>query len=352
MRSLPAVVLFVAGTIWEIVFGLDHFVANFIIIILIAYLSAAFGLKGGLIGALAIFLDVIFTIFLTGRQPFELSGMNLFIRLAGYAMFGLIFGYLFEIRIKETNIIKNLLYSSCKNASLTLRAFAKSVSSKDDVTGTHCERVAHNCYALSTVFYEAQKDREVAYWSGLLHDIGKIGIEDSILKKTGKLTAEEYKKIQEHPVIGHDILVGPFEHLSTILHGIRHHHERYDGTGYPDGLKGENIPLIGRITAVVDVFEALTTERPYKKAFPVPKALAILDEGRGSHFDPRIVDAFVKLLGEGKIAIDTGAFYFTLPEMLPMASIFKIHRSLAEFSKIETHWFNGVLNNISGSDKM
>lgn len=348
VRSLPAVSLFLLGTIWELNSEMDHFVANLLIISIIAYLSAAFGLKGGLIAALVIFLDVVLLAHVTGRQPFELSGLNLLVRLAGYAALAVFFGCLFEARIKKTEIIESVLYSSCKNASLSLRAFAKAVSSKDDVTGSHCERVAHNCYALAMELCPLEKDRVMAYWSGLLHDIGKIGIDDLVLKKAGKLTDEEYKVIQNHPSIGYDILVTPFEFLESILHGIRHHHERFDGTGYPDGLKGEEIPLVGRIAAVVDVFEALTTVRPYKKAFPISKALAILNEGKGTHFDPQVVDAFVKLLNEGKIAVDTGPLYYAVPEMLPIGSIFKLHKGLAEFNKLEASWFNHVLDDISG----
>ncbi|HIJ84919.1 MAG: Two-component system response regulator [Magnetococcales bacterium] len=127
-----------------------------------------------------------------------------------------------------------------------------------------------------------------------MHDVGKIGIPDAILLKPGRLTEEEFAEIRKHPGIGAEILGGVLEEpLITARTIALTHHERWDGRGYPQGLKGEEIPLAGRVCAVVDVFDALVSSRPYKKAWSVEEAVALLVKDRGSHFDPQVVDAFV-----------------------------------------------------------
>lgn len=131
--------------------------------------------------------------------------------------------------------------------------------------------------------------------AGLLHDLGKIKIPDEILYKPGKLTAEEYEIMKLHPVYGEEMLF-PIDSLRHLCPAVRGHHERWDGKGYPDGLEGENIPLAARIIAVADVYDALAAERPYKAGMPVAKVQAILREGKGTHFDPDLVDAFDRVL--------------------------------------------------------
>ncbi|HXE72142.1 MAG TPA: HD-GYP domain-containing protein, partial [Candidatus Nitrosotenuis sp.] len=131
--------------------------------------------------------------------------------------------------------------------------------------------------------------------AGLLHDIGKVRVPPEILFKPGRLTEEEYEIMKMHPVYGEQI-VYPIASLRHLCPTIRGHHERWDGKGYPDGLKGENIPLPARVIAVADVFDALAAERPYKKGMPLAKVVEILKEGRGTHFDPDLVDAFVRVV--------------------------------------------------------
>ncbi|HEX7026006.1 MAG TPA: HD domain-containing phosphohydrolase, partial [Gammaproteobacteria bacterium] len=130
-----------------------------------------------------------------------------------------------------------------------------------------------------------------------MHDIGKIGIPDSILLNPGKLSKEEWAVMRRHPVIGAEIIG---EHKSRLLEWARiialTHHEKWDGSGYPQGLAGKEIPLIGRIVAIADVFDALTTERPYKKAWPDQEALDYLNDQRGTHFDPELVELFFSIL--------------------------------------------------------
>ncbi len=131
--------------------------------------------------------------------------------------------------------------------------------------------------------------------AGLLHDIGKVQIPPEILYKPGKLTPEEYDIIKMHPIYGEEI-VRPIASLRYLCPTIRGHHERWDGKGYPDGLSGEEIPLAARIIAVADVFDALAADRPYKRGMEVGKVEQILEEGRGSHFDPSLVDAFLDII--------------------------------------------------------
>jgi len=141
----------------------------------------------------------------------------------------------------------------------------------------------------------SQAEREELVYLCLLHDIGKIGIPDNILNKPGKLTPEEFEIMKRHAEIGEKI-ISPLEMLKKLKPLIRHHQEFYNGTGYPDGLHGEAIPLACRILAVVDTFDAMTTDRPYRKALPVEAAIAELHRCSGSQFDPKIVDVFIRIL--------------------------------------------------------
>ena len=132
-------------------------------------------------------------------------------------------------------------------------------------------------------------------WGALLHDIGKIGIPDQILHKPGKLTEEEWEIMKKHPEYAFDVL-SSIDYLSPSLDIPRYHHERWDGSGYPEGLEGEDIPLAARIFAVVDVWDALRSDRPYRKAWSDQKAREYLREQAGKEFDPRIVDAFLDMI--------------------------------------------------------
>ena len=132
-----------------------------------------------------------------------------------------------------------------------------------------------------------------------MHDIGKVGTPDNILLKPGKLNVAEFEIMKQHAAIGHQILAGSSSPLLQLAAEIAlSHHEKYDGSGYPSGLAGDAIPLVGRIVAVADVFDALTSSRPYKKAWEVEKAVALLKENRGTHFDPACIDAFLKNFDE------------------------------------------------------
>ncbi len=136
--------------------------------------------------------------------------------------------------------------------------------------------------------------------SGNLHDIGKIGIPDNILLKPGRVTEGEYEVIKKHPIIGSSI-IGHFGMWTDEQKVIRHHHERWDGNGYPDKLKGEEIPFLSRILSVADVYDALTSDRSYRKRLQENVAVGMIKENRGGQFDPKIVDVFLKLHNQGKL---------------------------------------------------
>jgi HD-GYP domain-containing protein (c-di-GMP phosphodiesterase class II) len=141
------------------------------------------------------------------------------------------------------------------------------------------------------------QQRSDLYLAGLLHDIGKIGIDDVVLKKTGPLTPEEYHKIQEHVEIGVTILKD-LKKLHHILPGVKHHHERLDGAGYPDRLAGDGIPLEARILAVADSFDAMSSNRPYRKQLTPTQIDEILHKGRGTQWDPKVIDALNSCRGD------------------------------------------------------
>lgn len=175
--------------------------------------------------------------------------------------------------------------------------FAATLDARDSYTAGHSERVAGYSVELARALGLPEDEIELLNKSALLHDIGKIGVRDDVLLKEGKLTDEEFAQIQEHPSIGIHILnqVTLPESLQPILTGVRSHHERIDGRGYPDGLVGEDIPLFGRIMAIADAYDAMTSDRPYRKGMPIEKALAILESGRGTQWDAAFVDVFIEL---------------------------------------------------------
>jgi HD-GYP domain-containing protein (c-di-GMP phosphodiesterase class II) len=137
------------------------------------------------------------------------------------------------------------------------------------------------------------EERQSVELAGLLHDVGKIGVPGTILRKPGPLTDDEYDAIKQHAALG-DAIVRDLPNVDAVKAGVRHHHERWDGTGYIDGLAGEDIPLIARIVSVADAFSAMTTTRPYRKALTVAEALRRLREASGTQLDPRLVTAFVE----------------------------------------------------------
>lgn len=172
-----------------------------------------------------------------------------------------------------------------------VRSLIYAIEAKDIYTRGHSERVNQYCMMMSERLSITEGEKDSLHWASILHDIGKIGIPESVLSKPGRLTADEYSVIKGHPKKGYEILE-PIEQLQSSLIGILHHHERYDGRGYPQGLKGDGIPLIGRIIAVADTFDAITSDRPYRTAKTPEEALVIMEEVAGSQLDYDLVELF------------------------------------------------------------
>jgi HD-GYP domain-containing protein (c-di-GMP phosphodiesterase class II) len=187
------------------------------------------------------------------------------------------------------------LYASeeLKNTLLGLVfCLTASIDAKDPHTCGHSERVARMAVRLGKEMQLPDSVISDVYLAGLLHDIGKIGIRDSVLQKAGKLTEEEMLHVQEHPVIG-DRIISNVKQLAHLRPGVRNHHERFDGRGYPDAMAGEQIPLLARLLAVVDACDAMTSSRPYRPAMPTRQIDAIMTRGAGTQWDPKIIEHFM-----------------------------------------------------------
>lgn len=238
--------------------------------------------------------------------------INWLIRLIIYVMIAFIIGFFADHYKHELEKNKNKDKEICNAQMATIFSLARLSESRDNYTGKHIERVALICKLL------AQKLRNISkyenyinddyidniYKASTLHDIGKVGIPDNILLKPGKLTKEEFGIMKKHPTIGANTLLevqkkypeSKFLELGITI--TRLHHEKWDGTGYPDGLHGEKIPLSARIMALADAYDALRSKRVYKEAFSHEKSLEILKQSAGSHFDPLIINIFIKTEAE------------------------------------------------------
>jgi len=192
--------------------------------------------------------------------------------------------------LQSSNAELTLAYDS------TLAGWSKALDMRDHETEGHTQRVVEETIRLARAMGVMESELANVRRGALLHDIGKMGIPDSILHKPGPLSAEEWAIMSQHPVYAQEMLA-PIAHLRAALDIPRYHHEKWDGSGYPDGLKGEQIPLTARIFAVVDVFDALTSNRPYRSAWPSNKAIEYLQEQAGKHFDPAVVEVFLRMAG-------------------------------------------------------
>lgn len=177
------------------------------------------------------------------------------------------------------------------------RALTAAVDAKDSYTHGHSERVARVAVELGRGLDLTEDELSDLYLAGLLHDIGKIGVRDAVLSKDGPLTAAEAEHVRRHAAAGHQILAG-LRPLSGVLPGVRNHHERYDGGGYPDGLAGDDIPLVARILAVADAYDAMTARRPYRAALTPAAVEAEFRRGSGTQWDPRVVEALFRRRGQ------------------------------------------------------
>jgi putative two-component system response regulator len=186
-----------------------------------------------------------------------------------------------------------------ERAESVLFSLARSIEGKDPYTHGHCERLAEYSARLGEHLQLPEEQLIALRRAGVVHDVGKIAVPDAILLKPGRLTAEEWTLIKEHPVVGERICA-PLKSFRLVLPIIRHHHEKLDGSGYPDGLRGDAIPVTARVLQIVDVYDALTTDRPYKKAFPIVDALQTMkEEVAKGWWDPHIFDHFERLVRGG-----------------------------------------------------
>jgi putative two-component system response regulator len=194
-------------------------------------------------------------------------------------------------RVRSSLRLKSL-YNTLDSAEQVIFALANAVEAKDAVTERHTRRVAESARHLGMRLGLPEPALDALYRGGLIHDIGKIGVSETILLKSGPLDVFEQHLMQEHPEIGANI-VAPLHSGVSLQPIIRHHHERFDGRGYPDGLSGQGIPLLARIISICDAFDALINDRPYRAGVSVAEAVAILRGGAGSQWDPELVELFV-----------------------------------------------------------
>ena len=203
-----------------------------------------------------------------------------------------------------------------EKAESVLFALARSIEAKDPYTENHCERLAEYSVSLAERIGLVADDVTALWRAGIVHDVGKVAVPDSILLKAGPLTPEEWVVMRKHPVVGENICA-PLKSFRRVLPIIRHHHEKFDGSGYPDGLRGEQIPLTARVLQLVDIYDALTTDCPYRAALPVAQALeAMAGEVQKGWWDPQLFTIFREMISRGT--------------PMPAASCFDIRKRLPE----------------------
>jgi len=255
------------------------------------YLGRRLAVLGAFFTILMVWVFVLANLetYLLHSTKFDLY-FNLIIWAGFLVITGWVIGQLAE-KLREDLIASNNL-----RLEITQR-LSRAAEFKDCDTGLHILRMSHIARLLADALDVDEEWAELIFHAAPMHDVGKIGIPDRILLKAGKLDPDEWEVMKSHSSIGGEILSGGTSELMKMSEAIAMtHHEKWDGSGYPEGLKGENIPLEGRIVAVADVLDALTSIRPYKKAWPMEKALAQIEEQSGKHFDPKVVEALKNII--------------------------------------------------------
>jgi ribonuclease P protein subunit RPR2 len=205
-------------------------------------------------------------------------------------------GELYRLERARSAELERVLASLQETYIATMKSLAQVIEAKDATTRGHLDRT--QTYGLTLAGrVDADLLTEELGYGFFLHDIGKVGIPEHILCKRGPLSAKEWQVMRTHPLVGAQI-VAPIAFLQGAVELVRHHHERFDGTGYPDGLRGDRIPLAARVFAVADSFDAMTSDRPYRSAMGVERALAEIQGGAGTQFDPEVVRVFVEMIRE------------------------------------------------------
>ncbi|MBQ6163477.1 MAG: HD domain-containing protein, partial [Clostridia bacterium] len=234
----------------------------------------------------------------------------IYVLLVGGLFVGWLTWFITRISVQQTIAIQQerlaLALKQVRMGNETILAIAKTVDAKDVLTSKHSQRVSEYSVLIAKKIGFSEDERENLRKAALLHDIGKIGIPESILNKPERLTDREYAIMKTHVTSGADILKD-FTLIEHVVEGAKYHHERFDGNGYPDGLKGKNIPLYGRIIAIADAFDAMTANRVYRKRLDFAEVLRELKNGRGSQFDPELLDVFLEVIDNGEI--DVNALY-------------------------------------------
>lgn len=239
-------------------------------------------------------------------ENFSREEMGFFVTLANDAAMALANAQLIENLQQKVEEVKDLYVREHRIFIHTAIAMAAAIDARDPYTHGHTERVTNYCLAIAKELEglpevsQYKNFRETLQIAALLHDIGKIGIPDSILNKMGRLSPEEFEEIKKHSVIGATIL-NPIKELGDVVKEVRHHQECFDGSGYPDGLKDGAIPFIARIIAVADAFDAMTTNRPYRKKRDFESAIQELKRNSGTQFDPIVISAFLLAYQKGTL---------------------------------------------------
>lgn len=215
--------------------------------------------------------------------------------------FGVAVGYMCNLLAHRQERLESNNKQLARTYARTLKSLVFLLEHHDEETSTHCERVAANALRLGEELGFSRGDLELLYWAAYLHDIGKLASPARMLLKDGPLSAEEYEVMKRHATIGSQALSHISKDFVPVAEAVLTHHERWDGKGYPQGLSGEDIPLFGRVLAVVDSFEAMTSDRPYRRAMSPQAAAAVLEEEAGKQFDPQLVSIYLKLIAAGRV---------------------------------------------------
>jgi HD-GYP domain-containing protein (c-di-GMP phosphodiesterase class II) len=257
--------------------------------------AVLYGPRAGiLVGAFSAALAEPLSLTLLGR--FDDIGDGWLVRAGAMMLVGWVCGTLTRSLLKRVAALERLNEE-------TIFAFVRAIDARDPYTARHSEKVAGYAVRLARALGLPEADCERIHLAGMLHDVGKVGLERSILHKPGKLTDEEWHQVRDHPALSAHI-IGAVSRFAPFLPGARHHHERYDGRGYPDGLAGKAIPLDARILAVADAYDAMTSDRSYRPALDHDEAIRRLTADAGTQFDPVCVRAFAALERDPRGPVD------------------------------------------------
>ncbi len=269
----------------------------------VAISGLLFGVTGGLMFGLfaGLLLGPIMPLNVDTNLPQPLVGWV--IRLSFLALQGLAAGFVGGLLKQRLRVVQVVAEELSLTYGRILRSLVGVIAERDDKTADHSERVAYNAIQMGKALGVSGMDLETLYWAAVLHDLGKIGVPERILNQPGPLSEEQRLEVQRHVEIGHRILMQASLEFKPIADIVGAHHERWDGLGYPKGVSGDQIPLEGRILTVLDVFEALTSKRPYRDPMPPEEALQLIQNDSGTRFDSRIVAAFVGLYQSDQLAL-------------------------------------------------